>query len=59
MLKGEIVEYIVVIDVKGGHAYFNSEKLNKSAYFKPWFDQPLTRAKIAPNIVKIGVHAYL
>ena len=38
---------------------FNSEKVNKRAYFKPWFDQTSTMAKIAPNLKKIGVHAYL
>ena len=38
---------------------FNSEKVEKSAYFQPWFDQPLTWAKITPNLIKMGVHAYL
>ena len=37
----------------------NSEKVNKSAYFQPWFDQPCTEANIAPNLINIGVHAYL
>ena len=36
-----------------------SEKVNKSAYFKLLLDHPLMRAKIAPNLIKIGVHAYL
>ena len=27
--------------------------------FEPWFDQPWTREKITPNLVKIRVHAYL
>ena len=31
----------------------------KSAYFQPLFDQPWMRDKIAPNILKIGLHAYL
>ena len=30
--------------------------LTKSASFQPWFDHPWMRAKIAPNIIKIGVH---
>ena len=30
----------------------NSEKVDKSASFKTWFDQPWKRAKIAPNIIK-------
>ena len=34
-------------------------KVEKSASFQPWFDQPSTRDKIAPNLIKIGVHAYL
>ena len=37
----------------------NYEKVDKSASFKPLFDQPWMRAKIAPNLIKIGVHAYL
>ena len=37
---------------------FNFEKFVKSAYFQPWFKQPWTRAKIAPNLIKIGFHAY-
>ena len=37
----------------------NCEEVDKSASFKPWFDQPRMRAKIAPNLIKIGVHAYL
>ena len=38
----------------------NNSKSNKnSAYFRPWFDQPWSGAKIDPNIIKIGVHAYL
>ena len=36
---------------------FNFEKVDKSAYFQPWFDQTWTRTKIAPNIIKIGVQA--
>ena len=27
--------------------------------FNLWFDQPLRRDKIAPNLIKIGFHAYL
>ena len=38
---------------------FNSEKVDKSAYFQPCFDQPFLKGKIDPNIIKIGVHAYL
>ena len=37
----------------------NSEKVDKSAYFQLWFDQPCTRPKIAPILIKIGLHAYL
>ena len=37
----------------------NFDKVDKSAYFQPWFDQPLTWAKITPNLIKMGVHAYL
>ena len=37
----------------------NSKKLDKSAYFQPWFDQPRMWFKITPNLIKIGVHAYL
>ena len=37
----------------------NFEKVNKSASFQTWFDQPWTRAKITPNLIKISVHAYL
>ena len=29
------------------------------AFYQPWFEHPLMRAKIAPNRIKIGVHAYL
>ena len=32
--------------------------MDKIAYFQPWFDQPSTRAKITPNIIKILVRAY-
>ena len=38
---------------------FNSEKVDKSAYFEPWIDQPSTRAKIARNLIKIVFHAYV
>ena len=38
---------------------FNSEKVDKSAYLQPWFDHPWLRAKIAPNLIKIGVNAYI
>ena len=38
---------------------FNSEKVDKSAYIQPWHDLPRTREKIAPNLIKIVVHAYL
>ena len=34
-------------------------KVDKSVYFQPWFDQPWMRAKIAPNMIKIVLHAYL
>ena len=37
----------------------NFEKVDKSAYFKPCFEQTWMSAKIAPNLIKIGVHAYL
>ena len=37
----------------------NSEKVKKSAYFQQLVHQPRVRAKIAPNLIKIGVHAYL
>ena len=37
----------------------NFKKVDTSAYFQPWFDQPCTRAKIALNLIKIGIHAYL
>ena len=40
-------------------AKLNSKKVNKSAYFQPWFDQPWTTTKIAPNLIKIDVCAYL
>ena len=54
----------------GVHAYFsngylnplskiNPEKVDKSAYFQPWFDQAWMTTNITPNITKIGVHAYL
>ena len=35
------------------------KKVDKSAYFQPWFDQLWSRAKIAQNLIKIGVHVYL
>ena len=38
---------------------FNSKKVDNSAYFQPWFDHPWLRAKIAPNLIKIGVNAYI
>ena len=38
---------------------FNSEKVNKRAYFEPYFDQPLTLAKIAQNRIRIVIHTYL
>ena len=38
---------------------FNSKKVSKSAYLQPWFNKPLTSAKIAPNLTELGVHAYL
>ena len=38
---------------------FHFWKVNKSASFKLLFDHPWMRAKITPNLIKIGVHAYL
>ena len=38
---------------------FNFKKVDKSAYFQRWFDQPQTREKKTPNLIKIGFHAYL
>ena len=54
----------------GAHAYLsngylnqvsklNFDKVDKPAYFQPWFDIPLISAKIAPNVIIIGFHAYL
>ena len=37
----------------------NSEKVDKTSYFQPLFDQPSTKAKIPQNLIKIGVHAYI
>ena len=37
----------------------NSEKVKKRPSFQRWFDQALSRAKIPPNLIKIGVHGYL
>ena len=34
-------------------------KVDKGAYFEPWFDQHLMGGKITPNLIRIGVHAYL
>ena len=36
---------------------FNSEKVDKNASFEPWFDHLSMMVKIAPNLIKIGVHA--
>ena len=36
----------------------NFEKVDKSAYFHPWFDQPLSLGKISPSLINIGVHTY-
>ena len=66
-MRSKITPNIIKIGV---HAYLsngyrnllsklNSEKVAKSAYFKPWFDNPCMRFKIAPNLIKIGFHAYL
>ena len=38
---------------------FNSDKIDKSAYFQPWFDQSWMTDKITQNIIKISVHAYV
>ena len=34
-------------------------KVDKSAYFQPWFDQPQMGAKITRNLRKIGVLSYV
>ena len=66
-MSTKITPNLLKIDV---HAYLsnghlnllsklNYEKVDKSAYFQPLFDQHRTRAKIASNLPKIGVLAYL
>ena len=66
-MRAKIDPYILKMGV---HAYLsygylnplselNSEIIDKSASFKPWFDQLSTKAKIDANVIKIGFHAYL
>ena len=66
-MMAEIAPNIIEIGV---HAYLsngylnpllklNSKKVDKSAYFQPWFAQPGMRVKTTPNLIKIGVHSYL
>ena len=58
-----LIKIVVHASLSNGYlnllSKINFEKVDKSASFEPWFDQPWTMAKIAPHLIEIGVYAYL